>query len=145
MEWMNDRVIDLIKLYEKHVVLWDSTNKFYKINNKKNDAWKEISQELNLDVQEIKRKITSLLATYRKARQKVAQNNRSGMGTDELYSPWFAFKHFHFLHTKYQPKETINTEVRTYIFLSNYKCHLNKLLFKILSSFKHRLKKLKIF
>ncbi|KAI4470384.1 hypothetical protein MML48_1g04716 [Holotrichia oblita] len=57
--------------------------------------------------------MTSLLATYRKVRQKLATPGKSGSGADDVDSSpvWFAFKAFGFLHTKYKPKSTINTEV----------------------------------
>lgn len=59
MERTTKREINLIKLYEKHAVLRKSSDTFYKILNKRNNAKKAISQELNIDAQEIKRKITS--------------------------------------------------------------------------------------
>jgi hypothetical protein len=31
MEWTNDATLQLISEYQKHVVLWDSTHKFYKL------------------------------------------------------------------------------------------------------------------
>nr|CAI5863759.1 unnamed protein product [Callosobruchus analis] len=57
--------------------------------------------------------MTSLLATYRKVRQKLATPEKSESGADDVdLSPvWFAFKAFGFLHSKYKPKSTINTEV----------------------------------
>ncbi|KAF5304683.1 hypothetical protein FQA39_LY09460 [Lamprigera yunnana] len=57
--------------------------------------------------------MTRLLATYQKIRQKLTTPGKSGSGADDVDSSplWFAFEAFAFLHTKYKPKSTINTEV----------------------------------
>jgi hypothetical protein len=39
------------------VVLWDSTRKFYKLVNKKNDAWEETAKEVDISVPQVKKKI----------------------------------------------------------------------------------------
>ncbi|KAI4467158.1 hypothetical protein MML48_2g00020420 [Holotrichia oblita] len=113
MEWTNDLCLKFVNLYEKFPILWDPKDKFYKITPKKNEAWVVISEELDIGVPELKKKMTSLFATYRKVRQKLATPGKSGSGADDVDSSpvWFAFKTFGFLHTKYKPKSTINTEV----------------------------------
>jgi hypothetical protein len=56
MEWTNDdATLQLISEYEKRVVLWDRTHKFYKLVNKKNDAWEELLKNLA----ELKKKINN--------------------------------------------------------------------------------------
>nr|CAI5825979.1 unnamed protein product [Callosobruchus analis] len=74
-------------------------------------AWVAISEELEIGVPELK-KLTSLLATYRKVRQKFATPGKSGSGANDVDLPpvWLTFKAFGFLHSKYKPKSTINTE-----------------------------------
>ena len=59
MEWTNDVTLQLFSEYEKHVVLWDSTHKFYKPINKKNDAWEEIAKEVDISVAEVKKKMNN--------------------------------------------------------------------------------------
>ena len=59
MEWTNDATLELISEYEKRVVLWDRTHKFYKLVNKKNDAWEEISKKLGISVAEVKKKMNN--------------------------------------------------------------------------------------
>jgi hypothetical protein len=44
MEWTNDATLQLFSEYQKYVALWDSTRKFYKLVNIKNDAWEEIAK-----------------------------------------------------------------------------------------------------
>ncbi|KAF0713548.1 MADF domain-containing protein, partial [Aphis craccivora] len=87
-----DQIINLINEYEKHPVLWDPNDKFYKLNNKKKDAWDEIASFFNIN-----------------KRQKV-NSKTSGMGANEVYtSTWFAYNALQVLHTKYQPRPTKNT------------------------------------
>jgi hypothetical protein len=57
MVWTNDATLQLISEYQKHVVLWDSTHNFYKLVNKKNDAWEEIAKEVGISVPDVKKKI----------------------------------------------------------------------------------------
>jgi hypothetical protein len=59
MEWKNDATLQLISEYYKHVVLWDSGHKFYKLVNKKNDAWEEIAKEVDISVPDVKKKINN--------------------------------------------------------------------------------------
>ncbi|KAJ8714996.1 hypothetical protein PYW08_004977 [Mythimna loreyi] len=64
----NENIIRLIQLYEFHRVLWDSTLTDYRNNDLRQDAWKAISNELNIPIGELKKKMTTLLATNRKER-----------------------------------------------------------------------------
>jgi transcription initiation factor IIE alpha subunit len=57
IEWTNNATLELISEYQKHVVLWDSAHKFYKLVNKKNDAWEEIAKEVGISVPEVKKKM----------------------------------------------------------------------------------------
>lgn len=42
---------------------------------------------------EVRKKMDSLLASFRRERQREASSGRSGAGTDEIYlSKWFAFE-----------------------------------------------------
>jgi DNA-binding transcriptional regulator WhiA len=56
MEWTNEATLQVISEYEEHVVLLDSTHKFYKLVNKKNDAWEEIAKEVGVSAPEVKKK-----------------------------------------------------------------------------------------
>ncbi|KAB7503703.1 UNVERIFIED_CONTAM: hypothetical protein RMT77_010683 [Armadillidium vulgare] len=96
MEWPNDKILLLIDEYRKRPLLWDSSHKFYKLYNRKIEAWSELASIFQTDIYEVKRKINSLLASYRRERQKI-QNSAEG----EVYtSGWFAFKRMSFLMDK---------------------------------------------
>ncbi|KAL4096633.1 hypothetical protein QTP88_021552 [Uroleucon formosanum] len=80
------------------------------MGKKKLDFWTEISKELKLDVNEVKKKMDSLLASFRRERQREASSGRSGAGTDEIYhSKWFAFEEMKFLNDKFKPRITKDT------------------------------------
>jgi len=52
----------------------------------------------------------SLLASFRRERQREASSGRSGAGTDEIYhSKWFAFEEMKFLNDKFKPRITKDT------------------------------------
>lgn len=109
MEWSNDSVLQLINAYRIRPVLWNSLDSYYKNKNKKEDAWRELADMLNTDIAEIKKKMQSLLASFRRERQKL--KTISGMGAEEVYdTKWFAFKSLLFLKDKNQPVETQDTE-----------------------------------
>jgi hypothetical protein len=59
MEWMNNATVQLISEYQKHVILWDRTHKFYKLVNKNNDSWEEIAKEVGISVAEVKKKMNN--------------------------------------------------------------------------------------
>jgi hypothetical protein len=116
MDFTDDQIINLINEYEKYPVLWDPNHKFYKLNNKKKDAWDEMASFFNINGEVLKKKMNSVLNSYRRERQKV-NSKTSGMGANEVYtSTWFAYNALQFLHTKYQPRPTKNTiEVSYYV------------------------------
>ncbi|KAL4103918.1 hypothetical protein QTP88_019235 [Uroleucon formosanum] len=102
-------------------ILWDPTDPQYKMGKKKLDFWTEISKELKLDVNEVKKKMDSLLASFRRERKREANSRRSGAGTDEIYhSKWFAFEEMKFLNDKFKPritKDTIDVSNFFYLYL----------------------------
>ena len=121
MEWTDKVCLQLIHLYKLRPILWDPTDPQYKMGKKKLDFWTEISKELKLDVNEVKKKMDSLLASFRRERQREASSGRSGAGTDEIYhSNWFAFEEMKFLNDKFKPritKDTIDVSNFFYLYL----------------------------
>lgn len=60
--------------YEEKPILWDHCyNKL-----KKNDAWVELANEMEIDTEECKKKLTVLLASLRREKAKV--NTSKGTG-----------------------------------------------------------------
>lgn len=57
---------------------------------------------------EIKKKIDSLLSSFRRERVKCL--SKSGSAADEVYKSWFAFNHMTFLLDKFKPRKTYSTD-----------------------------------
>lgn len=76
----HDMIRELVKCYESRRLLWDSKNPEYYNKNKREDLWQEISVSMNVSVKELKKKMTSLLGSYRreKSREKKSQITGSG-------------------------------------------------------------------
>ncbi|KAK0078297.1 hypothetical protein PV326_009460, partial [Microctonus aethiopoides] len=111
MEWSNSACLNLIDLYREHECLWNPADDNYKNKIKKLDAWNKISQIMKCEVVEVKKKMESLLSSFRRERQRQIETFKTGSGADEIFkSAWFAFKHMTFLMDKFTPKETKNTE-----------------------------------
>jgi len=110
MEWTDEVCLHLIHLYKLRLILWDPHDPQYKLGKKKIDFWTEITQILQLDVIEVRKKMDSLLASFQRERQREASSGRSGAGTDEIYhSKWFAFEEMKFLNDKFKPRITKDT------------------------------------
>jgi hypothetical protein len=75
MEWSNAVSLRLIDLYRGKELLWNPTHDDYKSKLKKLDAWNEISQSLSCEQIEVRKKIESLLTSFRRERQN--KNNSS--------------------------------------------------------------------
>ncbi|XP_017781837.1 PREDICTED: uncharacterized protein LOC108566460 [Nicrophorus vespilloides] len=104
MEWSIQKTLQLIEQYHLKPILWDSSNCFYKQYNKREEEWTSLADIFSTSPSEIKRKINSLLASYRRERIKLQST------TGEDTSRWFAFKELHFLKDKYTPRKMTNME-----------------------------------
>lgn len=125
MEWSNDLTLQLIELYREKGCLWDPTDNTYKLRNAKADAWNELGVAFKCSAAEVKKKMDSLLASFRRERQRQI---KSGAGADEVYnSSWFAFKSMVFLMDKFAPRNTQSTidevskKVLFYLVLHGYR------------------------
>ncbi|XP_054283483.1 uncharacterized protein LOC129000544 [Macrosteles quadrilineatus] len=109
MEWTDDKVLELIEEYKARPVLWDPTSADYKLLNKKSDSWKSLAAVMTTDVEEVKKKINSLLSSFRRERTK--ENKKSGMAANEVYkSNWFAYAPMAFLKDKFKVNDTKSSE-----------------------------------
>lgn len=80
MNLNKEDVIILIQEYEKHKVLWDSKDKWHFNKNKKNDAWKEIAKCTEIDIEDAKKKMSSLLGSFRREKAKGRMTLGTGKG-----------------------------------------------------------------
>jgi len=103
-KWSKEKIINLIQLYEDASCLWNAKSPDYKNKIKRTDAFIDIANKLNAEEQEVRKKIESLLTQYR--REKKALILKSGMSSDDIKTPWYAYKYFHFLSKKNAPRIT---------------------------------------
>lgn len=99
-DWNKDNVSKLIELFKEHPVLWDAGNPDYKIRNKKHDAWNEIANAMDMDRNDIEKKIRCLIGQY----QRNSKKPKSGSGADCGGPKWPYFHLFDFLKDKSKPR-----------------------------------------
>ncbi|XP_054007409.1 uncharacterized protein LOC128891708 [Hylaeus anthracinus] len=99
MDWSNETTLLFIELYKKNTCLWNPMDKNYKLRCVKNNAWKDICSVVKCSPHEARRKLESLLASFRRERNKELR-------TGTYRSSWFAFRSMQFLMNKFQPSYT---------------------------------------
>jgi hypothetical protein len=80
MDLSKEDVLLLIQEYEKKDVLWDSSHRWHFNNEKKMDAWREICNVIPTTVDDAKRKVASLLGSYRREKSKEIKCQGTGKG-----------------------------------------------------------------
>ncbi|XP_050318211.1 uncharacterized protein LOC126751744 [Bactrocera neohumeralis] len=97
MDWPTDKLLRLIELFKKNRCLWDPKDRNYKKSNVKDRAWNNISDELGRSAIETKKKMESLLASYRRERKKYELALSGSHADKEYISKWFAFNAMSFM------------------------------------------------
>nr|CAH7749023.1 unnamed protein product [Callosobruchus chinensis] len=82
MEWSQQIVLVLLEEYQKREILWKPRHPLYYNTIKKEDAWREIAAILNVEVQELKKKMESLKGSFRREKSRVKKG--TGTGKEEL-------------------------------------------------------------
>lgn len=82
MEWDNEDALILIQQYEKHELLWNPKHQQHFNKIKKADAWDDIAKTCSVDVDEVKKKMSSLLGSFRREKAKGKKTIRTGTGMD---------------------------------------------------------------
>ncbi|CAK1594521.1 unnamed protein product [Parnassius mnemosyne] len=81
--WSNDKIMQLIELFQSKSLLWDFSIKEYKDTNKKNDAFEEISQALNIPKKDMENKINVLRIQFTREKKKMSAKKTTGSGAIE--------------------------------------------------------------
>ncbi|XP_050537520.1 uncharacterized protein LOC126903409 [Daktulosphaira vitifoliae] len=106
----NEKCRVLIQLYGAKDFLWNSKSQLYHNKSMREDACNEISSVMSIPVPELKKKMTTLQASYRREKSRIAKSLITGSGTHQVYvSKWFAFDNFGFMKDKAVPNETSET------------------------------------
>ncbi|XP_048480504.1 uncharacterized protein LOC105387752 isoform X3 [Plutella xylostella] len=88
MEWTNKQVVRLVREYERHPEVWDSTHELFRVFTAKHEAWEDMAKKFNCEVIDLKKKMNSVLASHRRERCRV----RAGRP-----SCWFLYDALSFL------------------------------------------------
>ncbi|XP_050298442.1 uncharacterized protein LOC126737557 [Anthonomus grandis grandis] len=110
MEWNREACLKLIDIYEQNPVLWNPKHGLYYNKIKKHDAWVNIGQNMQCGSEEVKKKMESMLASFRREKSKGKKSVGTGKGRQEVYiSKWFAFTRMAFLLDRDEPTETLTS------------------------------------
>ncbi|XP_030762475.1 uncharacterized protein LOC115887245 [Sitophilus oryzae] len=102
MEWSEEKSLCLVGNYKLHRNLWDSRHFDYFKKDVKTRTWNKIGLAVGASPADCKRKIMSLLATYRKEKNKIRTSKKEG--SDEVYTTrWFAYNALQFLKLRNKP------------------------------------------
>lgn len=87
---------EFFALYKEHPCLWQVKCSDYLNKYKKNDAYAVLTEKLkerlpSASIDLVKKKINIYRSTFRKEVKKVENSIRSGTGTQEVYTPAWAF------------------------------------------------------
>lgn len=74
MSWSQKKCLSLIDEYEKKELLWNRDHEDYFNKTKKHDAWVEIASAFNVTHEEAKKKMDSLLSSFRREKAKGRRN-----------------------------------------------------------------------
>ncbi|XP_035826724.1 uncharacterized protein LOC101860181 [Aplysia californica] len=121
-DWDKDRCFRLLEEYENYTELWDTRNDLYYSKSRKNDCWEAISVTMNCHVDEAKRKMESLLASFRREKSKAKKIIALGLerGTHEVYeSKWFAFDKMSFLMDRSRERDEVLVSTSSNFIISN--------------------------
>ncbi|KDR02897.1 hypothetical protein L798_04565 [Zootermopsis nevadensis] len=76
----NEKCVALIQIYKSKEVMWNSKVVNYHNKSKREDAWKDIGDQMKMPVQDLK-KMTTLLASYRREKFRIKMSHITGSGT----------------------------------------------------------------
>ena len=104
-KWNEEITSTLIDMLEERPCLWDIFNTEYAKRDKREKAYEEITDVIELDVKEIKSKIHNLRAQLGRELNKV-KRTKSGQSTSERYvSNWVYWDRLQFLVPQMQPSK----------------------------------------
>lgn len=130
--WSKDNLLEFIEEFRKHECVWKIKCKDYHNRDKKEAAYRALllvvkGFDRNGTKADVLKKINSIRSTFRKEHKKVTASQRSGCGTEDVYTPklWY-YRELLFLIDQEEglggtSSETRNSEdeVRTFYYCIN--------------------------
>lgn len=97
IEWKTRQVVALLRAIKKQESLWNTSSKYYKHKQRKELAWQIVEKEVGLHVNACKRKLESLLASFRRERNKIRLSEKKD-SSEHRYEPrWKYWSEMNFL------------------------------------------------
>lgn len=90
LAWNCQSVLQLLQLYRRHQLLWDTASADYRNRTKKNEAWEALAAGMGLTRRDVEMKVHSLRSQFIRERKKVSSSGAR--------SHWFAFEPMSFLN-----------------------------------------------
>lgn len=81
MDWDREKCLELIDTYKKYPFLWNPKHGLYYNKTKKNDAWAAIDASLGCAPGVSKKKMDSILSSFRREKTKGRKLMGTGKGT----------------------------------------------------------------
>ncbi|XP_022907986.2 uncharacterized protein [Onthophagus taurus] len=98
MKW-NSNISKFLEIYENFPILWNIKLKNYHDTKLRDAVFEKLTEELkaeglveDMTPKQLKSKIKSIKDAYRQELAKIEKSKKSGMGTDDIYTPkliWF--------------------------------------------------------
>ncbi|KAL1488823.1 hypothetical protein ABEB36_014619 [Hypothenemus hampei] len=96
-KWTLENILNFLEIYEKYEVLWNIKLDKYRDRNARDENMSKLKEELNaeginVNVEEIRKKIKSIKTIYSQELNKILKSKKSGAGREDLYTPkltWF--------------------------------------------------------
>jgi len=79
-DWDREKYLKPIQLYEQNPIIWDAQNAQHFNKNLKNDAWLSIANQMDEDVDIVRKKMISLNGSFRREKSKTKNSMRTGKG-----------------------------------------------------------------
>lgn len=99
LDWSNDDTERLIDLFREQPVLWHSNKTGFKVNAQKSEAWDIIAKDMGRSKRDVRRKMNSLMASFRRERLKRIRSNNPLLPqeNDKIKTTWFGYKKMLFM------------------------------------------------
>ena len=89
--WMNtDQIMKFVELYRNCECLWDIQLHSYKCRDARDQALKQVSEEMNITgfgPKEVAQKIKNIRTTYKQEVHKILKSKTTGSSSDNIYKP----------------------------------------------------------
>ncbi|XP_068229374.1 transcription factor Adf-1-like [Palaemon carinicauda] len=98
MEWPREKIVQLIECYPTHAP--------YIHRFKRADAWHEIAENIQMERNEVDKKMMSLVTQFLRELKKCQEKKSGDIAEDAYKGQWFAFSIMLFLADKHKSHKT---------------------------------------